>query len=132
MSKDIDLSELPKGKKVIRCIICPTGCEITVENTSDELKITGYTCRKGEEYAREEFIAPKRIITATMRVEDGFLPIIPVRTDKPVPKELIFELIKELSCVTVKAPIKAEDVLIENIRNLGANVIASRDMPVKA
>ncbi len=66
-----------------------------------------------------------------MRVENGFLPIIPVRTEKPIPKESVFNIINEISCVLVKAPIKAGDILIENINDLGINVIASRNMPVK-
>jgi CxxC motif-containing protein len=124
-------SKPSESKKVIRCIICPTGCEITTENVNGELKITGFGCKRGEEYAKEEAVAPKRIITTTMRVENGFLPIIPVRTEKPIPKESVFSIIKEISCIRAKAPIKVGDILIENIHNLGVNVIASRNMPAK-
>lgn len=131
MSENADKIVLPEGKKVIRCIVCPTGCEISVENVKGDLKIAGYNCKKGEEYARDEFIAPKRIITATMRVENGFLPIVPVRSEKPIPKDLMFKLIQELSCVKVNAPVKMGDVLVKNIHDLGVNILASRDMPAK-
>lgn len=132
MSNSSEETQLSEIKKVIRCIVCPTGCEITAENIDNEIKITGFGCKRGEDYAKEEFIAPKRIVTATMRVENGFLPIIPVRTEKPIPKESVFDIINEISCVMVNAPIKVGDTLIENILNLGINIIASRDMPVRA
>lgn len=63
-----DRQILPDGSKDIRCIICPTGCLVHIENVSGELIIEGHSCKKGEEYAREEFIAPKRILTTTIRV----------------------------------------------------------------
>lgn len=132
MSESSKEDQMSEEKKVFRCIVCPTGCEITVENVDGEVKISGFGCKRGEEYAKEEFSAPKRIITATMRVENGFLPIIPVRTEKPIPKESVFDIIKEISSVKVKAPIKVGDILIKNIHDLGINVIASRNMPVKA
>ena len=68
-------NELPEGFKDIRCIICPTGCLVHVENVNGELIIEGHSCKRGEEYARDEFVAPKRILTTTMRVENGILPL---------------------------------------------------------
>ena len=58
-----------------------------VENIFGELIIEGHSCKRGEVYAREEFVSPKRILTTTIRVESGFLPLIPVRSDKLLPKE---------------------------------------------
>ncbi|MHA1884979.1 MAG: DUF1667 domain-containing protein, partial [Promethearchaeota archaeon] len=98
-------SELPGGRKDIRCIVCPTGCLVHVENINGELIIEGHSCKRGEDYARDEFIAPKRILTTTMRVENGFLPLVPVRTDKPIPKEKLQETLKEIAKMNIKAPI---------------------------
>jgi len=120
--------ELPEGSKDIRCIVCPTGCLIHVENVNGELIIEGHTCKRGEEYSREEFIAPKRILTTTMRVENGFLPLIPVRSDIPILKDKLEETLKEIASSKRKAPIKMGDVLIENVLGLNVNIIASRDL----
>ena len=108
-------NELPEGFKDIRCIVCPTGCLVHVENVNGELIIEGHSCKRGEEYAREEFIAPKRILTTTMRVENGFLPLIPVRSDKPIPKDKLGETLEMITKTQIKAPIKMGDKLIENI-----------------
>ena len=74
--------------KVIRCIVCPTGCEIQAKkDPKGKIVFEGYTCNRGLEYANQEFYEPKRILTTTIRVENGLLPLIPVRTDKPILKE---------------------------------------------
>ncbi len=121
-------SKVPEGSKEIRCIVCPTGCFVHVENISGELVIEGHSCKRGEVYAREEFISPKRILTTTMRVENGFLPLIPVRSDKPIPKERLGEALKQIAFTKIKAPIKMGDVLLKDILGLEVNVIASRDL----
>jgi CxxC motif-containing protein len=120
--------DIPEGFKDIRCIVCPTGCLVHVENVNGELIIEGHSCKRGEEYAREEFIAPKRILTTTMRVEGGFLPLIPVRSEKPIPKDKLEEVLKEIAKSQVKAPIKMGDTLIENVLELQINIIASRNL----
>ena len=121
-------SNIPEGSKEIRCIVCPTGCLVHVENVNGELVIEGHSCKRGEEYAREEFIAPKRILTTTIRVENGFLPLIPVRSDLPIPKEKLRETLKEIAKIKVKAPIKMGDIVIKKVLGLDANIIASRDL----
>jgi len=121
-------SDIPEGSKEIRCIICPTGCLVHVENINGELIIEGHSCKRGEVYAREEFVAPKRILTTTIRVENGFLPLIPVRSDKPLPKERLQEALKQIAITKIKAPIKMGELLIKNVLGLNANIIASRDL----
>ncbi len=123
-----DEQKLPEGFKDIRCIVCPTGCLVHVENVNGELIIEGHSCKRGEEYAREEFIAPKRILTTTMRVENGFLPLIPVRSNFPLPKEKLKETLKEIAKTVVKAPIKMGDILIQNVVGLDVDIIASRNL----
>ena len=121
-------SEMPKGSKEIRCIVCPTGCLVHVENVNGELIIEGHSCKRGEDYAREEFISPKRILTTTMRVENGFLPLIPIRSDRPIPKDRLRDTLKEIAQTVADAPIKMGDILIENVLGLEINIIASRDL----
>ncbi|TFG06968.1 MAG: DUF1667 domain-containing protein [Promethearchaeota archaeon] len=116
--------------RVIRCIVCPTGCEIQVKKDQDtgEVSFEGYTCKRGLEYAQQEFYEPKRILTTTIRVKNGFLPLIPVRTDGPILKNKLKDALKEIAVKEINAPIKMGDVLIENIVDTGANLIASRDL----
>jgi len=117
--------------KVIRCIVCPTGCQIQAISKGSDIAFEGYACERGLEYAKQEFYEPKRILTTTIRVEDGFLPLIPVRTDKPILKDRLREALNKIAKIVVKAPVKMGDILIENILELDSNIIASRDLPKK-
>jgi len=117
--------------KVIRCIVCPTGCQIQAISKGSNIEFEGYTCQRGLEYAQQEYFEPKRILTTTIRVENGFLPLIPVRTDKPILKEKLNEALNEIAKTQVKAPIEMGQILIENILGLGSNVIASRNLTKK-
>ena len=117
--------------KVIRCIVCPTGCQIQAVSKGSDIVFEGYTCKRGLEYAEQEFYEPKRILTTTIRVEDGFLPLIPVRTDKPILKDRLREALNEIAKTVVKPPVKMGDILIENILELDLNIIASRDLAKK-
>ena len=115
--------------KVIRCIICPTGCAINAApDKKGDITFEGYTCKRGLEYAQQEYFEPKRILTTTMRVEGGNLPLVPVRTDKPIPKDKLNDTIKEVAQKLIEAPIKMGDILINNVIGLDAHIIASRDL----
>ncbi|TFF94001.1 MAG: DUF1667 domain-containing protein [Promethearchaeota archaeon] len=115
--------------KTIRCIVCPTGCEIKVkENPEGEVNFEGYTCKRGLEYAKQEFYEPKRVLTTTIRVENGFLPLVPVRVDQAIPKQKLEEALDKIAKTVIKAPIRMGDILIENIVDDEANLIASRDL----
>lgn len=114
--------------KVIRCIVCPTGCQIQAISKGSEIEFEGYTCKRGLEYAQQEYFEPKRILTTTIRVENGFLPLIPVRSDKPILKDKLDEALIEIAKTQVSAPIEMGDILIEDILGLELNIIASRNL----
>ncbi|MFX0135413.1 MAG: DUF1667 domain-containing protein [Candidatus Hodarchaeota archaeon] len=115
--------------KVIRCIVCPTGCAIqAVGDNKGNVTFEGYTCKRGLEYAEQEYYEPKRILTTTMRVENGVLPLVPVRSNNPIPKDKLKDILKEIAKKIIKPPIKMGDILIENVLGLDANIIASRDL----
>ncbi|MFX0036988.1 MAG: DUF1667 domain-containing protein [Candidatus Hermodarchaeota archaeon] len=128
MPTESNEEELPKGFKDIRCIVCPTGCLVHVENINGELIIEGHSCKRGEEYAKEEFIAPKRILTTTLQVENGLLPLVPVRSDEPILKDRLQEALKVIAKAKAKAPIRMGDILIEKVLGLNINIIASRNL----
>ena len=101
-------------KTKLICIECPLGCEIEVETENETvLSVRGNGCLRGKAYAQSEVFCPKRVITSTVKAEDGRL--IPVKTDKPVRKSELFavmEIIRKTSC---KSDVKIGDVLVENI-----------------
>ncbi len=118
------------GSQLI-CIGCPVGCLITVNKNEDgTLAITGNTCKKGEAYARNEMTAPVRGVTSIIRVEGGSGRVVPVKTAGEIPKGRIGQCLDEIGAVTVKAPVKAGDVLIQNVAGTSVSVVATGNMPV--
>ncbi|NBJ91832.1 FAD-dependent oxidoreductase [Parablautia muri] len=118
------------GSQLI-CIGCPVGCLITVNKNEDRtLAITGNTCKKGEAYARNEMTAPVRGVTSIIRVEGGSGRVVPVKTAGEIPKGRIGQCLDEIGAVTVKAPVKAGDVLIQNVAGTSVSVVATGNMPV--
>ncbi len=117
-----------KNTKEMICIVCPVGCHLQVTVDNDEVKVTGNRCPRGEEYAREEILAPKRVVTATCRLENEQHPRLPVKTDAPLPFEHINELLDRVYELSLPTPIKTGDILIEDFKGTGVNLVASRSI----
>lgn len=113
-------------RRELICIGCPMGCPIVVEMEDGKvLSVTGNTCPRGESYARKEVTNPTRIVTTTVRVDGGKVPMINVKTEQDIPKDKIFECIAALRGVTMKAPIHIGDIVLENVAGTGVNIVAA-------
>ncbi len=112
------------------CISCPQGCalEVTMEGKTI-INVDGAGCKRGKEYAEQEINDPRRMIASTVRVKNGFHPLVPVYTKMPIPKNQIRNVLKELREVELTAPVANGSVVIENILGTGIDVITSREMP---
>ena len=111
-------------KKTLTCIICPIGCQLEIELENDKVtNITGNTCKRGAEYAVNECTDPRRVITTTVKTVDG--RIIPVKTHKPIPKDMVFECMKAISRIHPQTNngFSVGDVIESNILNTGADVV---------
>jgi len=120
-----------RGKMKIykTCIQCPLGCRIVVKKEGKKiLEIKGNDCTIGERYVIQEITNPERVITTTVFVKGGEIPLLPVRSEKPIPKNLVKEAIKELSTIVLNAPIKCGEVVYKNIAGTGINIISCRDL----
>ena len=114
----------------VLCIDCPTGCsgEVVIED-GVVVEMRGYTCKRGRAYVAQEVLAPKRTVTTTVRVNGGALALLPVVSDRPVPKDSIFACLGQLRKVTVTAPVATDSVVLADILGLGVNFVAARDCP---
>ena len=109
------------------CIVCPQGCHLKAEENG--LTVTGNSCPRGAEYGKMELTHPTRVVTSTVKCEGGLYPRCPVKTDRAVPKELMFRVMEALEDVALSAPVAVGQVVAENICGTGADVIATRDLP---
>ena len=109
------------------CIVCPKGCHLHVDE-QDDYKVTGNSCAKGAEYGHKELTNPTRVITSTVIITGAAHSRLPVKTDRDIPKPLIFESMKLLNGVEVQSPVKTGDIIVKDILGTGVNFVATRDM----
>ena len=102
-------------KREMVCIICPRGCTITADVQGDTVCVSGNSCPKGADYAKNECICPVRIVTATVRVVNRLDTMVSVKTETPVPKTEMADVMKALRMVTAKAPLLVGDVLLQDV-----------------
>ncbi len=120
---------MPETKK-ITCISCPVGCPIELVHEGDKiLEIKNHICPRGEKYARQEFIDPRRSLTTTALIKGALWNRIPVKVTRPLPKNRIMDAVKIIHNLTVAAPVQMGQILLKDILNQkNADVIATRSM----
>lgn len=111
--------------KEITCIICPNGCDLTVDDNGN---ISGNLCKRGEAFVRQELSHPKRILTASVKTIFEDMPVISCKTDGEIDKELLMDAMEIIKQTVIKERLKIGSVVIENILNTNVNVIATKNM----
>ncbi|MPN16145.1 hypothetical protein SDC9_163483 [bioreactor metagenome] len=114
-------------KRELTCIGCPVGCmlEVTLEN-GVVIDVKGNTCLIGKNYAEKECTNPTRIVTSSVKVRDGEINAVSVKTESDIPKSKIMQCIEELKGIIVEAPVDIGDIIVANVAETGVNVIATK------
>lgn len=108
----------------LTCIICPRGCDLCAEINGQTVSVTGHTCPKGEEYAINECLHPVRTVTATVRVANRKDTMVSVKTETPVDKNAMMEVMQALRQMEVEAPLAIGDVIAENV--CGSRIVVTK------
>ena len=115
-----------ESKRNLTCIVCPRGCQLTVTLTDgNPTAVEGNLCARGKTYAVAECTTPVRTLTTTVRLADG--RVLPVKTADAIPKDLLLKAMAEINALRPLAPVKAGEILIENLLETGVPVIATAD-----
>ncbi|HVO38740.1 MAG TPA: DUF1667 domain-containing protein [Spirochaetia bacterium] len=113
-------------KKELTCISCPIGCAMAAEFSADgAISVSGNQCARGEQYAHDELVDPRRVVTATCRTSSERHPRLPVRTREPCPRELIPAVLSRIYELVVPVPVHLGDLLCD-VQDV--SVIASRSL----
>ena len=112
------------------CIGCPLGCRLEVDDGAEGevLEVRGFSCKKGKEFAAQEHVDPRRLVTTTVSLLGAALPRLPVKTVGTVPKGLVLEVCTALRGVLVTAPVALGDVVLADVLGTGVDVVATRDI----
>lgn len=112
-------------KKNLTCIVCPIGCSLEIElDDNNVVSVTGNTCPRGVKYAVSECTNPERVVTTTVMCDNG--KVLPVKTNRPIPKDKIFECMDIINKHTCKLPVNIGDVIISDV--FGADIVAAKKM----
>ena len=111
------------------CICCPLGCrvEVALDENGQVSEVSGYTCKRGADYAAKEAVAPERMVTAVLCVS-GCLEPVSVKTQRPVPKAAMKDVLAAVAALRLDAPVAAGDVLIEDVCGTGVAVVATKSV----
>jgi CxxC motif-containing protein len=114
-------------EKRITCIVCPIGCKILVKTDGKLIEnLDGNKCVKGIEYAKNEALDPRRMLTTSVLVKDGEWPLVSVKSSQPIPKDKVFKILKEIKKVKLNAPVKSGQEILKNVANTDFNIIATK------
>lgn len=118
--------------KEMICICCPMGCRLQVDDSNKEdIKVTGNTCPRGAKYAKDEVICPKRVVTSIVNVEGGEINMVSVKTGEAIPKDKMFDALKLLDGIKVKAPVEIGQVIVKDVLGLGVDFVATKNVKKK-
>lgn len=119
-------------KRSLICIGCPMGCPLTVEiQDNGEVQVSGNTCPRGAAYGKKEVTNPTRIVTSSVRVENGTLNMVSCKTSCDIPKGKIFDVVRALKTVSVPAPVAIGQVLVQHVADTEADIVATKNIGVK-
>ena len=111
-------------KRELVCIICPKGCALRACVENDKVRVSGNSCPRGEEYAMRECLHPVRTVTSTVRVANRRNTMVSVKTQTPVAKERMFEVMAALRQITVNAPVNIGDTVIDDV--CGSKIVVTK------
>lgn len=117
--------------KKLTCICCPLGCSIEADMQSGSVvAVRGNGCPNGEKYAHTELTAPVRTLTSTVALVNSKsgMRLAPVRSSEPIPKDKLFDCMKEIANISVSAPVHIGDTVLQNAAGTGISIIITRDI----
>ncbi len=109
------------------CIMCPMGCALEITEENGVISVSGNTCKRGETYGKAEFTCPVRVVTSLVKTPTA---ILSVKTDRPIEKSRIFEVLKALTTLSAPETAKIGDVLAADFLQTGANVVITGVTPL--
>ena len=132
MQPGLGLIQMEEYAMEIICVSCPVGCNLTVQQNNGDIQVTGHQCKAGINYAKEELTNPTRNIATSVKVRGGDMPLLSVKTARPIPKNAIMTVVEAIHQVTMTAPVEIGDVVLADAAGTGIDIVATRNVKLKA
>ena len=126
---DLNTSGTSGQQTSFTCVSCPLGCvlEVALDETGAVSDVSGHTCNRGLDYARQEAVDPRRNISAVVMAK-GSLEPLSVKTAEPVSKAKIAAVMDEVRRIDVAVPVHEGDVLIADVAGTGVAIVATKTL----
>jgi len=92
---------------------------------SRTISVSGNSCSNGLDYARDELLDPRRVISTTVATTFPDAPRLRVTSGCGVPVDRILEAMAALDEVTVTVRLKPGDIVVEDLLGLGIQVVVA-------
>ncbi|MGE5329795.1 MAG: DUF1667 domain-containing protein [Deltaproteobacteria bacterium] len=113
----------------LTCIGCPNSCNMDIEHSQEKIEsIENALCSRGKAYAEKEITKPERVVTTTIKVLNSKMPLVSVKSNKPIPKELAKDVVDELKNIVLKPPLCIGQIVVKNILDTQADIIITQDI----
>jgi CxxC motif-containing protein len=109
------------------CITCPQGCLLQVEKTDAGYSVSGNGCKRGIAFAEAEMTHPMRSVTGTVRTVFPQRPMLPVRTDREVPKEKMKAVARFMAEIVVEKAVACGEAVSGEIPGCGGAVLVATE-----
>eukprot|EP00824_Muranothrix_gubernata_P006672 TRINITY_DN18605_c0_g1_i1.p1 TRINITY_DN18605_c0_g1~~TRINITY_DN18605_c0_g1_i1.p1 ORF type:complete len:1714 (-),score=365.24 TRINITY_DN18605_c0_g1_i1:483-5165(-) len=122
--------ELDENQKLVEliCLGCPNGCGLEVLTEEGRIvHVSGFECKKGIEFARQEFVDPRRLFSTTVAIKGALIEKVPVKVTAPVPKAQLVEAATAIQAITLTAPVACGQVIARDLLGEpGVDVVVCR------
>ncbi|MDO5145916.1 MAG: DUF1667 domain-containing protein [Eubacteriales bacterium] len=111
------------------CTTCPSGCalRVMINDKNQVEKVEGNHCPRGEVFAQKEWVNPERMLTSTVyAVMEGKECLVPVKSQAPIPKNLMQKAMEEIREICLQHPVKMGEVIKENLAGSQVNLVACK------
>lgn len=109
------------------CQNCLIGCILKVKIEDEKVvSVMGNMCKRGEKFGKEKGEASALMLLVNVKVNNGDMDIVPVKTETEIPKEKYIQAYNELKELIIEAPLSVGDIVKEDISGTGVNVISTR------
>ncbi len=118
-------SRIQNDSRKIVCSVCPRGCEVAVSKEKSQVKLNGYLCQRGHDFAMRNLVDPHQVLCTTVRTVFDSQPLLPVKTDRPVAVKDFQKIMQVVREIILKDEVNVGDVVYENVAESGANLVAT-------
>ncbi|MCL2078896.1 MAG: DUF1667 domain-containing protein [Oscillospiraceae bacterium] len=105
------------------CLSCHNGCLMSITGSGITMDVQGNKCAKGYDFALAELTDPMITLTTTVRTKFPDVPVISVRTDGEIPRNLFDKAMAQISDVLVEDELSVGDTVIDDVAGSGVAVI---------